>query len=240
MTTTTVEDSGLLERLTTGYHQHQQRFRLSTTAVGSGAALALGRRGDADLLLTHDPPAESAFVQAGHGVQRLPIMESEFVLAGPADDPAGVRGAKDFGTAFGKIARSGSLFISRGDDSGTHHSELELWQRAQMLPPRDSSWYVEAGAGMAETLRLGAQRNAYVLTDLPTLQHLGQAIDLDILARGKPPVPNAYSLIIPRGGGNTAGSRDFAEWLTGPGQEVIASHGNGPSGRALFEPATRP
>ena len=167
-------------------------------------------------------------------------MESEFVLAGPADDPAGVRGATDLRSAFHKIARSGSPFVSRGDDSGTHHRELELWDRAQLLPPRDSAWYIEAGAGMAATLRLAAQRDAYVLTDLPTLQHLGQAIDLDILARGKPPVRNAYSLIIPRGTGKAAGARNFARWLTGRGQEVIASHGHGPSGRALFEPATRP
>ena len=234
-----MEDSGLLDRLVRAYHAAQNQFRVLPTARGSGAALALGRRGDADLLLTHDPPAESAFVAAGHADRRAPVMESEFVLAGPGDDPAGIRGARDFPQALARIARSRAPFISRGDDSGTHHRELALWHEAGIPPPERQDWYRQAGAGMAETLRIAAQRDAYVLTDLPTLVQLRRNVPLEILASGDPPVRNPYSYMVPASSGNPEGARHFAKWLIGPGQRVIATHGGDRPGARLFEPTAR-
>ena len=239
VTTTSVEASGLLDELVDAYHASQDRFRLSTTAVGSGAALELGRRGDADLLITHDPAAEDEFMAAGYGREQGPVMMNEFVIVGPPADPAGIRGSSDLGAAMARIAASGAPFVSRGDDSGTHSRELHLRAHTGGLAasPPDST-YVEAGSGMGETLRMADQLRAYTLTDLGTFRHLRSTLDLERLAEGEPPEMNPYRYTVPREPLNLEGALDFRDWLVGPGQAVIESFGIERFGEPLFAPAT--
>ncbi|NIP78119.1 MAG: solute-binding protein, partial [Gemmatimonadetes bacterium] len=222
VTTTTVESSGLLETLVEAYQASQDRYRLSVTAVGSGAALEIGRRGDADLLLTHDPTGEARFMAEGYGTEQGPVMRNQFVVAGPGEDPAGVRAVADLAAALARIAATESPFISRGDESGTHRKEAELWRRAGLEPMRARpAWYVESGSGMGETLRIADQRGAYILTDRGTFRHLAGGLRLELLARGDPPEANPYRYTVPRDPPNPAGARDLKEWLLGPGQDVI-------------------
>lgn len=241
VTTTSVEGSGLLETITTAYEESQDRYRLATTAVGSGATLEIGRRGDADVLITHDPAGEEQFRSEGHAAEQAPLMWNEYLIAGPEDDPAGVRGIDDLAVAFDRIAAADALFISRGDDSGTHRKEQELWARAGRPelagssngpPPR--GWYVEAGAGMAEALRMAEQRRAYVLTDSGTFGHLAGTLDLTRLARGDPTAVNRYQYTLPTEPINPEGARDFLAWLLGPGQSVIRDFGVARFGEPLF------
>lgn len=238
VTTTTVEDSGLLDALVDAYHAHQQRYRVSTAALGSGAALEIGRRGDADLLITHDPVGEARFMADGHGAEQAPLMRNHFLLAGPAADPAGVAGATDLGDALDRIARSGATFISRGDDSGTHRRELELWEREGRSGRGERTpSYVETGSGMAETLRVAAQREAYVLTDEGTFRHLAPILDLEALAMATPPEVNLYQFTLPVRPPHPEGARDLLDWLRGPGQVVIGEYGTARFGEPLFVPA---
>lgn len=237
VTTTSVEASGLLDELLEAYHASQQRYRLAPTAVGSGAALEMGRRGDADLLLTHDPAGEARFVAQGHAAGHGPIMMNRFLLAGPPDDPAGVAGVTDPAAALRRVAGAGGPFVSRGDDSGTHARELALWREAG-LSPRESrpGWYVEAGTGMGETLQMSSQLGAYTLTDRGTFLHLRTALRLEPLLEGAPGLENRYSWILPRDPTNPEGARDLLAWLRGPGQAVIAEYGAATFGEPLFVP----
>lgn len=238
VTTTTVESSGLLDELVEAYHASQDRYRLSVTAVGSGAALEIGRRGDADLLLTHDPEGEARFMAEGHGVQQGPVMSNQFVIAGPPEDPAGVRGVTDLSDALARVAAAGQRFVSRGDESGTHRKERELWRRAGLaVPGPDTAWYLESGSGMGETLRVADARQAYVLTDRGTFRHLSVGLGLEVLAAGRPPEMNPYQYTLPAQPLNPTGARDLLEWLTGPGQSVIAGYGVARFGEPLFTPA---
>jgi tungstate transport system substrate-binding protein len=240
VTTTTVEGSGLLDALVTAYHASQDDYRLATTAVGSGAALEIGRRGDADILLTHDSAGEARFMAEGFGRDQGPVMRNEFVVAGPAADPAGVRGAADLAEALRRVAASGSPFVSRSDDSGTHRRELQLWDRSGRSPRSEpAAWYVEAGAGMDEALRIADQRDAYILTDRSTFRHLSGRLRLVALARGQPPEANPYRYTIPRETRSPEGARSFRDWLVGPGQTVIARYGVDQLGEPLFTPTAR-
>lgn len=241
VTTTTVEASGLLEELVTGYHASQDRFRLSVTAVGSGAALALGRRGDADLLITHDPIGEAAFMREGHGAEQGPLMRNEFVVVGPADDPAGVRGETDLAAAMRRVAGTGSPFVSRGDDSGTHRRERQIWGRVGRAPwEARPDWYIEAGSGMDETLRIADQRRAYTLSGRSTYMNLRERLRLVVVARGNPPEVNTYQWTLPTAPRNPDGARDLLTWLLGPGRDLIAGYGVPTFGEALFTPTFAP
>ena len=238
VTTTTVEDSGLLDVLVDAYHQAQDRFHLSTATLGSGAALELGRRGDADVLLTHDPTGEAAFLAAGHGAEQGPVMHNEFVLAGPSADPADVAGLTELAAALDRIAEADATFISRADDSGTHHKELELWGRAgRGAAGERMSSYVESGSGMAETLRIASQRGGYVLTDIGTFRQLAPDLDLQLLVRSQPPEANRYQFTLPTDPTRPEGARHFIDWLTGPGQRIIAEYGVARFGEPHFTPA---
>ena len=241
VTTTTVEASGLLEELVDAYHASQDRYALSVTAVGSGAALEIGRRGDGDLLITHDPAGEARFMEEGHGTEQGPLMRNEFIIAGPPDDPAGVRALTELSVALDRIAAARAPFISRGDDSGTHTRERELWSEGGHAPwGSRPDWYIESGSGMDETLRIADQRDAYVLTGRSTFVHLRDGLRLEPLVRGEPPEVNPYRWTVPVGGPNPDGARDLLAWLVGPGQRVIAHYGIDRHGEALFTPAARP
>ena len=237
VTTTTVEASGLLEELVRAYHSAQGRYRLSVTAVGSGAALALGRRGDADLLVTHDPIGEAAFMDEGFGAEQGPLMQNQFIVVGPPADPAGIRGMTDLSEALDRVAESGSRFVSRGDESGTHRRERQLWSRAGVAPwETRPSWYIESGSGMDETLRIADQRAAYTLTGRSTYLNLRDRLGLRSLARGNPAEINAYQWTLPADPPNPDGARHLRNWLVGPGQDVIAGYGMDRFGEALFTP----
>lgn len=241
ITTTTVEASGLLEELVGAYHASQDRYRLSVTAVGSGAALALGRRGDADLLVTHDPEGEAAFMSEGHGAAQGPLMRNEFVVVGPPEDPAGARGLTRLQDALARVAATGSPFVSRGDESGTHRRERRLWARTGLAPWEvRPDWYIESGSGMDETLRIADQRDAYVLSGRSTYVNLRDGLRLEELARGNPPEVNAYQWTLRAAPSHPDGARHLRNWLLGPGQEVIARYGVDKLGEALFTPTGIP
>lgn len=241
VTTTTVEASGLLEELVSAFHAAQDRYRLSVTAVGSGAALEIGRRGDADLLVTHDPIGEAAFAAEGYAAEQGRLMRNEFVVVGPADDPAGIRGMTDLAAALDRIASTESPFVSRGDESGTHRREHQLWARVARAPwEREPDWYIEAGSGMDEALRIADQRAAYTLSGRSTYINLRGGLRLELLARGNPPELNAYQWTLPVAPRDPEGARALRNWLVGPGQDVIARYGIDRFGEALFTPTAAP
>lgn len=241
VTTTTVEGSGLLDTLLTAYHADHPERRVLATAVGSGAALEIGRRGDADLLLTHDPVGEARLREEGLSAEQGPVMANQFVIAGPAGDPAGVAGMTDLATALGRIAGTATPFISRGDRSGTHSRELQLWEEAGLAPwESQATWYVESGSGMAEALRIASVRGAYLLTDTGTLRHLQDRLDLAVLVRGEPPVENPYTYTLPRDPTNPQGARHLLEWLLSDGQRILASYGATDRQGPLFRPTAAP
>ena len=163
---TTIQDSGLADPL---FHRFEREtgYDLKVVAVGTGQALEMGRRGDADVVFTHAPAAEQAFVDEGYGIDRRLVMHNDFVIAGPIDDPAGVSDARDAPDAFRRISDTNETFISRGDDSGTHKLELAFWQELG-IDPSSEDWYQETGSGMGATLQVAAQREAYTIADRGT------------------------------------------------------------------------
>lgn len=233
--TTSTYDSGLLDSLMTAYRRSPDPYDIRAIAVGSGEALALGRRGDVDLLLVHSPAAEYAFLEAGHGDERVPLMYNDFVVVGPPDDPADVRNAATAAEAFEAIARHGARFLSRGDSSGTHVREVEIWRSAGS-PPR-GQWYAESGQGQGQTLQIAGERGAYTLADRPTFLVLRPGLRLDILHERDPALTNLYSLIRVRRARNLEGAGHFAAWLTSArGRRVIARFGKEQFGESLFHP----
>lgn len=250
-TTTSVDDAGLLDALVPAFRRAHPGLDVQVMAVGSGQALALGRRDDADVLLVHDPAAESLFVARGHALDRRTIMRNDFLLVGPAADPAGVAGSADVLSALGRIARAGGsarqpasdavVFLSRGDSSGTHRRELALWREAGVAPGGD--WYRQAGLGMGDLLRMASEQAAYTLTDLATYRFLDRpagdpgGLHLDVLVRGGPRLVNPYSIILVEGAPDPDGARALFDWLAGPGaRDIIARHGRARFGEPLFRP----
>ena len=234
--TTSLYDTGLLDTLVAAFEQENPDLNVRVLSVGTGQALALGRRGDADLLLVHAPPAEREFMSGGHGRNRTTFMRNDFVVAGPADDPAGLRGlnAEDRGpAALRMIAETGAPFVSRGDDSGTHMKERGIWEAGGLDPAGD--WYMEAGQGMGATLMLASERRAYVLTDRSTLTVLSDVVDLVELAAGGPALENLYSVMEATAGANPAGATRFRNWLLGEGAlGIVRVYGETRYGRPLF------
>lgn len=238
--TTTIEDSGLLAELTSAFRAARPATRLRTLVVGTGEALQLGRRGDVDVLLTHDPAAESTFVAEGYGTGRREVMYNDFVLVGPASDPAGIRGMKDAAAALRRIAEDAARFVSRGDDSGTHRKEVSLWRDGGREDPPSFDGYVEAGLGMGDALRVADERDAYILTDRATFQTLRDGLDLQVMLQGDPRLSNPYGVVPVAGARNPEGARDFAAWVTSPeGQAVIGRFGLDRFGEPLFHPSAR-
>lgn len=210
-------------------------MRVRVVATGTGEALERARRGDADLALTHDSAAEAAFVRSGHGVERRPLLRTEFTIAGPPADPAGVRGLTDAAEALRRIERGRHAFVSRGDDSGTHRRELELWRSAGVDPRRLRDDYLQAGQGMGETLLIANERSAYALTDLPTLRALSRVVELEPLVRGDRRFHNPYGLVLRAE--ESADARLLADWLAGDeARRIIAGFRAGRGGPPLYQP----
>ncbi|MBI1723555.1 MAG: substrate-binding domain-containing protein [Gemmatimonadetes bacterium] len=235
-TTTSLYDTGLLDSLgpiferETGHH-------LRVVAVGSGQALRMGERGDADVLLVHSPAAEQAFVAAGRAGRRLVVASNYFTIVGPPDDPAGVREAPSAAAALKRIADAGTVFVSRGDSSGTHQRELELWRDAGGRP----SWtgYLESGQGMSLTLLIADERRGYTLTDRSTLGSLRRRVRLAALRERERALLNVYHVIevnpAARPRVNADGARAFADWIvSGPVQDLLAHFGESRLGEPLF------
>jgi tungstate transport system substrate-binding protein len=236
-TTTSFQDSGLLDVLAADFGRRTP-YRLRSTAVGTGAALAIGARGDADVVFVHAPAEELAFMNDGNGDRRLLVMHNDFVLVGPPSDPARARGKNVF-DAFRSIAAAGVTFISRGDRSGTHIFELNLWRQAGVVP--SGAWYVEAATGMGQTLTVASEKRAYTLSDRGTFLARRGQIELGIVVERDPPLLNPYHVItvsprkFPRV--NAAGASAFAEYLVSPEtQQLIGSFGLDRYGEPLFFP----
>ncbi|HEU4321526.1 MAG TPA: substrate-binding domain-containing protein [Roseiflexaceae bacterium] len=192
-TTTSTQDSGLLDELIPRFEQ-QSGYAVKVIAVGSGAAIQLGQRGEVDVVLAHAPENERAFVESGAGVDRRLIMYNDFLLVGPAEDPAGIAGLQDALAAMGMIAASQSPFVSRGDQSGTQQLEQKLWKAAN-LSPQGQGWYVEAGAGMGQTLQIADQRSAYTISDRATYLAHKDRLALLPLVQGDARLLNVYHVI---------------------------------------------
>ena len=237
-TTTSTQDSGLLDALVPLFHE-QTGYRLKPIAVGSGAALELGRRGEADVLLVHSPAAEQDFMAQGLGTERRTVMVNDFIIVGPPDDPAQIAGAASAVDAFRAIAEAQSRFVSRGDESGTNALELRLWLQAGIDPV--GAWYTESGTGMGDTLNIANERQAYTLADRGTYLVLRDRLELDVLVEGSPELLNIYHVISvnPANGPavNTAGAAAFVTFLLDPAtQRVIGEFGVERFGQPLFTP----
>lgn len=237
-TTTSTQDSGLLDVLIPRF-EAQSGYQVKTVAVGSGQALKMGEEGNADVLLVHSPQAEEAFMQAGWGKDRVRVMHNDFVLLGPPSDPAQIRGL-DVATALRTIAEKGVLFVSRGDNSGTHALELSLWRRLN-LDPQGQPWYLETGQGMGATLMVAAEKQAYTLSDRGTFLAYRDRIGLEILVEGDKELQNIYHVITvnperwPQV--NYAGAVALMTFLVHPEtQKLIASFGVEQYGQPLFFP----
>ncbi|WP_435102883.1 substrate-binding domain-containing protein [Arhodomonas sp. AD133] len=234
--TTSTQSSGLFDHLIPKF-EASTGIDVRVVAVGTGQALTLGRRGDASALLVHAPAAEKQFMAEGHGVDRVAVMHNDFVVVGPADDPAGVAGAGTASEAFSRIAESGAPFASRGDDSGTHKKERAIWEAAADDP--GGGWYRELGKGMGATLNTAAAMDAYVLTDRGTWISFNNRQNLAIVHEGDEMLFNPYHsmLVNPeRHDGVRHGlARRWQQWLVSPeGQALIADHRL--KGQQLFHP----
>lgn len=215
-------------------------YKVKTVAVGSGAAIAMGQRGEADVLLVHDPDAEVLFMQGDYGVNRRLVMHNNFQIVGPAADPAGMKGAASAVEAMKKIAAAKSVFLSRGDNSGTNAAELRLWKAAG-VDPVGQPWYQQSGQGMGATLSIASEKNAYTYTDDATFLARQKTLSLAILVEGDKVLLNIYHVIQASPGKwprvNSAGGKAFDDFMVAPEtQKVIGQFGLDKYGRVLFTP----
>jgi tungstate transport system substrate-binding protein len=239
-TTTSTQDSGLLEVLVPIFEK-QTGYSVKTISVGTGQALALAAKGDADVALVHAPSLEKKYVGEGKLLNRRLVMYNDFVIIGPKDDPAKIKSAKTATGALKAIEQSKAPFVSRGDNSGTHNLEKSLWQQASITPK--GAWYIESGQGMGATLGIANERNAYTITDRGTYLALGKRVTLPILIEGDRLLLNIYSVIEvnPANGPrvNAAGGKAFADFMASPqAQAVIESFGVEKFGQPLFVPVS--
>jgi tungstate transport system substrate-binding protein len=241
--TTSTQNSGLFDILLPAYEKSTNYgVTVEVIAVGTGKALRIAKKGEADLLFVHDPFREEKFVAEGYGVNRRLVMHNTFVIAGPAKDPARIRSMKTAAEALELIAESGSPFVSRGDDSGTNIRELDLWDDAG-ISPKGKGWYFETGGKMGDTLLIADQKKAYTLTDIGTFLNYEKQLDLKVLLQGDPALKNLYSVIAV----NPARfpdvryreAMDFIAFVTAPaGQGIIAKYTK--QGTRLFNPDAVP
>jgi len=243
--TTSTEASGLFDHLLPKFTR-ATGINVRVIAVGTGQAIRLARRGDADVLLVHHRPSEEAFVRDGFGLKRHNLMYNDFILVGPSNDPAGITDAKDAAGAMAMIRDAKAIFVSRGDDSGTHKRELSLWRVAGIAKAQRGDWYREIGAGMGRTLNTAAAMPAYTLVDRGTWLSFGNKRGLKLLLEADPRLRNPYGVIVvnPRKHPHVKvkAAQRFVDWLTSPvGQKAIGSFRV--NGAILFHPsaaASRP
>ena len=238
-TTTSTQDSGLLDVLIPIFEKKTGYF-VKTIAVGSGQAMAMGQKGEADVLLVHSPAAEKKFVADGYGINRQLIMHNDFIIVGSSTDKAKIKGMKSAAEAFKKIAATQSLFLSRGDNSGTHSKEKAIWNAAA-VKYEGEKWYQQTGLGMGQTLNVASEKKAYTLADRGTYLALKKNLDLDILAEGDAILLNIYHVIevnpvkFPKV--NTPGGKAFADFMVSrETQDIIKTFGVDKFGSPLFFP----
>jgi tungstate transport system substrate-binding protein len=237
--TTSTQNSGLLDAILPDFTK-ATGIEVRVVAVGTGQALRNARAGDGDVLLVHAKAAEMAFVAAGWGMRRFDVMYNDFVIVGPAADPAGIAGGTDAVAALRKIADAGAVFASRGDDSGTHKAERSLWDAAGVdVDAASGGWYRETGSGMGATLNTGIGMGAYVMTDRATWIAFGNKGDTRVLVQGDPRLFNQYGVILVNParypGVKATEGQAFIDWLTGPeGQAAIGAYRV--DGQQLFFP----
>ncbi|HHY17593.1 MAG TPA: solute-binding protein [Firmicutes bacterium] len=237
-TTTSTQDSGLLDVLIPIFEKNTG-YKVKPIAVGTGAALAMGEQGEADVLLVHAPKAEEVVVESGAAINRQLVMHNDFIICGPADDPAGIKGETSAAEAYRKISEAQATFVSRGDDSGTHKKEKEVWKAAEIEPQGD--WYVEAGAGMGDTLNIASEKGGYVFTDRGTYLARKDNLALEVLVEKDPILLNIYHVMqvnpdkFPKV--NADGGKAFVEFMVSKeAQEEIEKFGVDKFGEPLFVP----
>lgn len=238
-TTTSTQDTGLLDVLIPIFEKNTGYF-VKTIAVGSGQAMVMGQKGEADVLLVHSPSAETKFVSEGYGINRKLVMHNDFVIVGPAEDPARIKGMKSALQSFKKIASTKSLFLSRGDNSGTHAKEKDIWKAAG-ITPEGEKWYQQTGLGMGQTLNVAAEKKGYTLTDRGTYLALKKNLGLDLLVEGDRVLLNIYHVIEVNPAKwpkvNSPGAKAFSDFIVSKGtQEIIRTFGVDKFGSPLFFP----
>jgi len=238
-TTTSTQDSGLLDVLIPVFEK-QTGYFVKTIAVGSGQAMAMGQKGEADVLLVHSPAAEEKFVAEGFGINRRLIMHNGYITVGPSEDPAKIRGMKSCQESFRKIASAKTLFVSRGDNSGTHSKEREIWKAAG-ISAEGEKWYQQTGLGMGQTLNVAAEKKGYTLADRGTYLALKKNLNLDILVEGDAILLNIYHVIEVNPAKwpkvNAPGGKAFADFMVSKEtQDIIKSFGVDKFGSPLFFP----
>jgi tungstate transport system substrate-binding protein len=238
--TTSTRDTGLLDSLLPIF-EARTGYRVKLIAVGTGQSLTMGRRGDADVVLVHAPEAERVLLDSGYFVRRLLVMHNEFLIVGPASDPAGVRGMRDAAAALLRLAERRARFVSRGDNSGTEQRERVLWQKAGRARPHGEPWYIESGQGMGATLQMASEKRAYTLTDIGTYLAWQRKVELVALVQGDPELYNVYHVLEPNPRNapriNIAGGRAFADFMVDTAtQRLIGEFGRERFGQPLFVP----
>jgi tungstate transport system substrate-binding protein len=238
-TTTSTQDSGLLDILNPLFEKKTGYF-VKTISVGSGQAMAMGQKGEADVLLVHSPEAEKKFMADEFGVDRLLVMHNDYIVLGYSADPAAIKSAKTTPEAFKKIAAAGALFLSRGDNSGTHSKEKGVW-KAAVINPVGQKWYQETGLGMGQTLNVANEKNGYTLADRGTYLTLKKNLSLAILKEGDPILLNIYHAIgvnpVKWPKVNTAGAKAFSDFMiSSEVQAIIKTFGVDKYGSPLFFP----
>ncbi|MBC7325898.1 MAG: substrate-binding domain-containing protein [Moorella sp. (in: Bacteria)] len=239
-TTTSTMDSGLLDVLIPMFEK-KTGYTVKPNAVGTGQALAMGDQGNADVLLVHAPEAEMELVNKGTAINRRLVMHNDFIIAGPPGDPAGIKGLEKASDALKQIAARQAIFISRGDDSGTHKMEIKLWQAAGIEPA--GKWYQEAGSGMGQTLSIASEKGGYTLTDRATYLSLKKNLQLEIMVEGDKTLLNIYHVMqvnpekFPGQKINSEGAKAFVEFMIAPEtQKIIGEFGRDKFGQSLFFP----
>ncbi len=235
-TTTSTQDSGLLDVLIPAFNEIYPQYTVKIVAVGSGEALKMGETGDADVLLVHSPASEKTFMDNGFGVERKAVMYNDFIIVGPAEDPAKIKGMTDAAGAFTAIAAAEATFFTRGDDSGTNTKELSIWKAAGITPAGD--WYQTTGQGMGETLTIADQSGGYTLSDRATYLTKKDSLTLVLLVEGDTALFNQYHVITVKDAVNAQGAADFMNWIVSDAvqQDIIANFGTEKFGQPLFVP----
>lgn len=229
-TTTSTQDSGLLDVLIPAFTK-KYGVKVKVVAVGTGQAIQLGKDGNADVLLVHARKSEDEFMAKGYGLRAWDVMYNQFFIVGPANDPAGIKGMTDATAAFKKIANSGSKFITRGDDSGTDKKEKSIWAKTEIKPA--GSWYVSAGLGMGETLKMAEEMGAYTLVDEATF--LTNKAELEVLVKGDKTLFNPYGVIEVKSTKKHMSVNEFIWFLISPqGQKLIGDFEKAKYGRSIF------